>query len=538
MTPYLNKPQLSAFCSAFMAVSLTVLLLAACVAQAGTLTYVTCEGTASAAGWSAYSADAPAGAFVNPTCSASWPQVAGEELGVFPAAMEAALPAGTSPSARAGLLFSIPGDSIVGGDIWVNSQTASLPSNYSGDRGVQLSSGTPENEFWKKVRGSGLVTIPAGITSLFASAVCEGKPCEAVNLYVMGAHIMLSPVTLPSVSSIGGSLSTGGTVHGTQMASFTASDTGPGVYQVTASIDGTVIYHGTPNPDGGACAPVGIYKGTSEFLTPQPCPTSVPISLPVQTGTLPDGIHALMITATDAAGDVSQASELLFRSENQILAAGAGRVPRGLGPSELPSYLLQLDEASALLQRGVHHDYATSALKVSGLLRTPQGVPAPGVAVHLLAATKGGTRLLSSAITDAMGQWSLQAPRGATRTLRVAYGQASAATTHGAQVTKETVSPDVSLRVSDRRGGRLRFTGRIAISPLGNPRPLIGIQASTDAIHWQGVGLQARVNAHGVFHLTYTSPASIGGHFALQAVTPATSEWQQGVSSRYWLTVR
>jgi len=459
--------------------------------------------------------------------------------------MEAGLPAGSPssspPGATAGLVFKAPaGDDIVGGEVRVYGQSVpETARTYYDAHYAELAGGNPKRLYWQKNRGLYTVAIPRGGTQLFASAVCEANPCDYQNVYVVGAHIELSPSAVPAVSTIGGSVSTGGPVHGTQSVSFTASDEGgPGVYQVTVAVDGNVIYQGTPNPNGGMCAPIGIFKGSPEFYSVQPCPLSAPVSVPVHTGTLADGIHALTVTASDAAGDLSRASVILFRSENLISGAGAGRVPRGVGAGREPAYVLHFDPATAVLLRGVHRSFTGSALSVSGNLTTPQGVAAPGVAVHLVASTNGAQRVLSTAMTDATGHWTLTAPRGSTRTLRVDYGQASAASAQGADVAREIVSPTVSLRVSDRRGGRLMFTGRVAIAPLGRPRPIVVIEASSDGRQWQTLGHEVRTNSRGVYHLPYSSPLSVGGRFAFRAMTPATSEWQQGLTGPRWLVVR
>ena len=115
------------------------------------------------------------------------------------------------------------------------------------------------------------VAIPAGGSKLYASVLCggaSGQNCCYGELYVTAAHILLSPSATPSVSALSGSLTAGGSQHGTQSVSFTVADPGgPGVYQVTAAIDGKVVYHATPNLNGGACAPVGSDGASLEFYT-------------------------------------------------------------------------------------------------------------------------------------------------------------------------------------------------------------------------------------------------------------------------------
>ena len=389
------------------------------------------------------------------------------------------------------------------------------------------------------------VAIPAGGQDLFASVLCRSMPggqrCYVETLFVLAATILLTPNLNPSVSALSGPLTTSGAQHGTQDVSFTATDPGgPGIYQVTATIDGKVVYQATPNLNGGACAPVGTYHSAPEFYTAYPCPQSVPVSLPIETGTLPDGIHSLVVTATDAASNVSAASQVIFRTENLISTASAGRVAR-IGTRGESAYLVQFDGRTDGLLHGVRRSYADSALTLSGTLTTPQGAVAPDVPVHLFVRDGGGSgteTVLASTTSDAAGHWSLTAPKGPSRTLRIGYGQASAASTQARSTVKESVSPTMSLRIRDRTGGQLSFKGRVSVSPLARPYPIVVIEASSDRRHWQIVGHQVRTDSEGIFHLSYSSAPSVGGRFAFRASTPETGLWLQGSTEARWLRVR
>jgi hypothetical protein len=520
-------------------------------ARAGSLALISCNGSGANEGWSAFSVNAPAGSSTVSTCSAGWTIGAGEPSG-YPDGLEAQLPTGTVSDARAGLVFNAPaGETIVGGDITVAPQ-GPFDSGFEGQGNTgsaeaQLALGDLESVFWRAVNvGKPDVTIPAsGGSQLFASALCGGTPgqtCNYQKIFVVGAHILLSPNVLPSVSAISGSLTTAGVVHGTQGVSFIASDAeGPGVYQVTLAIDGKTIYQATPNLNGGACASAGTYGSSLEFYTAQPCPQSVPMSLPVHTETLLDGIHSLTVTATDAASNVSDVSQMIFRSENLISTAGAGHVPRSQGKDTESAYLVNFDGRTAVLLHGVRRSYANSSLTLSGTLATPQGAVAPDVPMELLAREGGGSggaeKVLASTTTDARGHWSLIAPKGSSRTLRVSYSQASAASIQAGTTIKESVSPTMSLSIHDQRDGRLTFTGTVSVSPLDHPLPLVLIEASGDGHHWQTVGREVRTNGHGNYKLSYSSPLSVGGRFAFRAITPETSLWLQGSTGMRWVKV-
>jgi hypothetical protein len=465
----------------------------------------------------------------------------------YPPAMETNLYEGAREGDRAGLEFTAPGgETISGGTINVVPLGRGEGGEPGGPVATQLAAGSLEDVFWEGVNNRpNTVTIPAGGRELFASVLCRnkpgGEPCYVETLFVLGATILLTPDANPSVSALSGSLTTGGSQHGTQDVSFTASDPGgPGIYQVTATIDGKVVYQATPNLNGGACAPVGTYHSAPEFYTAYPCPQSILVSLPIETGTLPDGIHSLVVTATDAASNVSTTSQVIFRTENLISTASAGRVAR-TGSGGEPAYLVQFDGSTNGLLHGVRRTYADSALTLSGTLTTPQGAVAPDVPVHLFARDGNGSgteTMIASTTSDAAGHWSLTAPKGPSRTLRIGYGQASAANTPADTAVKESVSPTMRLRIRDRTGGQLSFSGRVSVSPLARPYPIVVIEASSDGRHWQIVGHQTRTNSEGIFHLSYSSAFSVGGRFAFRASTPETGLWLQSSTKARWVRVR
>ena len=158
------------------------------------------------------------------------------------------------------------------------------------------------------------ITHPGG-TNLYAIAVCVGPyegatSCPAsggldAGIYVGSADIELSNGATPAASGLGGTL-LNANASGTQELTFDASDPGgPGVYLVTAQIDGKTVYSGTPNNNEGKCVPVGSSGGTLMFDYSQPCRTSESVDLPINTTELADGQHTLKVTIEDAAGNTS-----------------------------------------------------------------------------------------------------------------------------------------------------------------------------------------------------------------------------------------
>ena len=187
------------------------------------------------------------------------------------------------------------------------------------------------------------------------------------------------------------------------------------------------------------------------------------------------------------------------------------------------------------LGKTVKRSFAASALTLSGELRNPAGAPAPGVTVSLVAQNgnppTGSPVVLAHTTSNAAGEWVLHAPRGPSRQLRIVYGSAANAAKAGAGVAiTEVVSPVLGLHVRTSGGALLLFSGRLAIGPIGSPRPLVTIETKAGR-EWEAVGHAVRVNANGTYRYVYrSSPLTLGRRFAFRAQTPATSLWRAAYS--------
>jgi hypothetical protein len=380
-------------------------------------------------------------------------------------------------------------------------------------------------------RGGNLY-LGAGCTGQVAGTACTAGGARGVwsSVVVSWANLLLSSSSLPTATNFAGSLLEPG-AHGTSTLTFTAADDGPGIFKAIVTVDGTEVYNATPNTNTGKCVPVGSdpASGAQMWQSQQPCPRSQSVVVPVSTTRLSDGEHEVKVTLRNAAGNVSTVLQqtITTNTRTTVSAKLTSDAPAPPAAPE-PQYAIVLDAATQRLTRGVRRGWTRSALTLAGTLRNGAGVPAPGVPVQLRAqdGRQGEAKIIARSSTDAAGHFVLKAPRGPSRTLQITYGSAS----NDAITITQSVRPAVTLRVRPLGGGRLRFTGRLRISPLGSPRPLIVIQARNGR-RWQAVGRNIRVNATGRFSLTYSGGrAVIGGRYSFRAVAPATRYFTTGIS--------
>ena len=187
---------------------------------------------------------------------------------------------------------------------------------------------------------AGPVVIPANRGgNLFVTAICTvfpGFQCDQnvggsdgywARAQVNGAHLLLSNAAAPEGTAFGGS-ALQPNARGVAHLVFTATDAGgPGIYAVTAAVDGQPVFSGTPDTNNGACVPVGTdASGALMFDFAQPCPATEVVDVPVPTAGLSDGSHALALTVTDAARNSSTVLDQNITTSNpQTTPSPSGR---------------------------------------------------------------------------------------------------------------------------------------------------------------------------------------------------------------------
>jgi hypothetical protein len=394
----------------------------------------------------------------------------------------------------------------------------------------------------------GIVSIPGNgeVSDLVLGARCTGASdsgkCNMTAIAsLQWAQILLASSAQPTASHFAGSLLTPD-AHGTASITFTAADSGPGVYKVIVSIDGQPVYDTTPSTDGGWCAAAGTDPGTGALIFDhqQPCPGSVPIDISVDTTSLRDGQHDLRIQVQNAAQNTSTVLDQQITTDNLTSMASKGKeqfpAATASSGSGAAVYALRLDpRTEKLAAHAFSSRYSSSSVTLTGTVLNSSGAPAPGVVVSVRATglAGGASRTIAQAGTDAAGHFVVLVPRGDSRQLQLSAGT-------GDVVFRQDVSPSIALHATALSGHRVLFTGKVAIAPDGNPRPLVELQVydPTASHKW---GLFASVNAskNGTFRFVYgLSPLLTGYRFAFRAVTPATASWHAATSPAREATIR
>lgn len=379
---------------------------------------------------------------------------------------------------------------------------------------------------------SGVLGLPSNRGGdLYLSAGCGGASGYSCNeggsegawslVRVWWANLLLANEATPSGSGIGGTLLSPN-AEGTAELTFTAADSGgPGVYLVIVQIDGKTVYSGTPNSNGGKCAPVGTSGGALMFDYSQPCLASESVDLPINTTSLPNGQHTLKVLVQDAAGNSAVVYDGAI-STRQPASNSLGAQPgpgAGGSPGAAAAGVANGTTASrtAQLRLGVKsritRTFRRRALRVTGRLLDSQGHPIAGAALDVLQQAGGSPNLsvIGHAHTRANGTFIAAVRGGPSRTIEIAYRAFSTDAGYAAvaRIT-ERVEAGVQLRVSPRRSGSegtITLSGRV----LG-PVPAQGVVVEL-LVHYRGHWepfRAPRTDARGRFRVVYQFQGGVG----------------------------
>ena len=138
----------------------------------------------------------------------------------------------------------------------------------------------------------------------------------AAVVYLYAADLVLAQASQPTVTDVEGELATAATLAGTADLSFKASD--PARASIRRSSRWTAPKWARPVLDSSShCHDVGqATDGLAAFLYLQPCAPSLSADLPFDTTSLSDGVHHLVVSVTNAAGNSTVALDRKIKVAN------------------------------------------------------------------------------------------------------------------------------------------------------------------------------------------------------------------------------
>jgi hypothetical protein len=463
---------------------------------------------------------------------------------------------------EASYLFWLWGFSPTGGDAQVFDECATKAKSSCVGQGSLTEPYASENRVVVPAYAlnSPYLGLSAYCGSILPEALCPtnagGKITYDAIVELFAADLVLSQSTPPTVSAVTGGLAEDPSVQGTTDVAFHAADSGSGVYEALIQVDGHLVSHTVLNEDGGRCHNVGgTTDGLPAFLYPQPCPAAVSADVPFDTTGLTNGVHHLVVTVTDAAGNGATVLEREITVANPLPPGGpppgppstttetcAGATTGGVGGApvtltarwgspagpRLRSARLQGPRLQGPRLRG-HYG---AAHVIEGRLTGPAGTPladAPLEVCELPAFTGAHTRLLATPRTTANGDWSLTLPRNLPScTLRLDYRAAPLDPLPEATRTLTlTVPAALPLRIAPRTvpsEGSIRFSGRL----LGGPLPAGGKQLVLEARAPGGRWLEfhvVRTGAHGRFGYLYRFRLPGPAHYQFRVLSEPESDF-------------
>jgi hypothetical protein len=498
------------------------LFAAPSVASAGTFTALTCHDVAgNAVGTRGWSVGTAHGQYITfgASCASASQGSFGLTMGPNPTSnyfngdgntMSYSVTAGLTITGYSLALYAFGGPCVVQsgqcadgfGDVFVNHTGQSDP-NYD-YRNLGYGATTPT------VRASGLsgvnyVTVGVGCDpGQDLSYSCPGSADPEAQALVSGGAFTLLDSTVPSVANVSGSLLAGGALSGTDTISFTASDSGGGIYSATVLIDGRQVVQEVPDTDGGLCVNLAPTGQTMAFAAPQPCRSSENISVPLDTTQFPAGQHHLQVIVKDAAGDQATAYDGTITTTGPPLVGVNGSIT---GP-RIPNGQPCAGEALDLIVNGKRKAPVVpygKPVTIKGVLHCGT-VPIRGA--RILIVTLGGSHsaAIDSAVQSGLdGSFSYRAPTGPDRLLRFSYTAYSNDPGPSATATAAImVRPKIKLRIAPRHTSNehaIHWSGTVE----GGPYPHQGVTLVVEVREgkrWR-IFDQTVTNSKGRFHYSY-----------------------------------
>ena len=355
-------------------------------------------------------------------------------------------------------------------------------------------------------------------TNLYLIASCggfSGYECMAgkgdANGYAAAVYLYAADITLeqnagPSASNVSGELATAPAVRGTSDVVFDASDPGAGVYEAVFSVDGQIVQRTVVDSNGGHCQNVGgTSDGLAAFLYTQPCKPNVSVDVPFDTTSVSNGVHHLVVSVTDAAGNSAPVLDREITIANPP-APGTPGPPNGINASAQATLSAGWVGAKKARIASVYG----SAHTIAGRLTGPGGTPIAGAAIDCTATpayTGAKSVTMACPKTGADGRFTVKVPGGeSSRTVKLAYrehlGDALPVATRTLGLT---VRAGVKLGVSPHTtsvGQSIHFTGALLGGPIPHGGKQLVLEARSPGGQWIEFDV-VRTNRRGKYHDSY-----------------------------------
>ena len=304
-----------------------------------------------------------------------------------------------------------------------------------------------------------------------------------VPLEVRGIELTLHEDVTPAGSAVGGTLLGDKPVSVVRSLDYYASDAQSGVARVEAVIGDTVV---AARDLAGRCS----------FADWSACPTTDRDTLSVDTRSVPDGLHALVLRTIDAAGN--RHDEKVKNIEVRNTPAAGPPAIGSTSSAELTARFAGSSRSSLIVPWG-------RRVMLRGTLKGLARLAGERIDVFERAATRRARDVaVGSAQTRVDGTFSYTlASMRPSRTVRLAYGSAVAPPLH------VRVRAASTLRAS-LRGTTLRYSGRVLSRPLPPPGKRVIIQGTAPGHTWAPFA-RLRTDRRGRFSGTYRLRAHRAG---------------------------
>ena len=303
---------------------------------------------------------------------------------------------------------------------------------------------------------------------------------------------------------------------------FTATDPGPGVYQVRVKVDGNQVWAETPNDNSGKCVPTGTAAGVRVFDAFQPCPTEAAVHAEIHTAILADGTHTVTVEVEDAAGDVSTVYSGTLITLNHPVST---ILPPAPAPVRGPANGTPASESAVLSAQWARKSgKSASALtstyghphEITGRLTNTAGASIAGALVEASQkpASLGATASsMTGAHTSSTGAFTVLVPANSPSTsIELAYRSHIGDTVPVATAALTLrVHAGIALRIAPRIssvGHRIVFSGVLhgALIPPGGKQLVLEASSGGEWIEFRTISTDAKGRFHASYRFKFPGP--------------------------------